>query len=301
MFVLLVGVGGLLLGRLGHLWIVFDIFSQFGMQALLLTIAGLLALAVPRYKGLAATVFAVVLLVGYGAWPHFASRNGLSASAASPGHKILRVASFNSYIFNDRLDDMEKSIRELSPDVMVIVEFGSGKLPLLDRLKSDFPYQYTCQTDPPCETALISKYPISDFKARAFWDGPPYISASLGPDWNNLTIFGVHTTRFPHSRAQFIQAREFVKMAEGATGLKIVMGDFNSTSFSRINETIADGLDLQRLSYLPTWPARQGFPQLAIDHIFASTGIVAASGEVIGDNAGSDHYPISIAVSVPLN
>jgi endonuclease/exonuclease/phosphatase (EEP) superfamily protein YafD len=195
---------------------------------------------------------------------------------------------------------MEKSIRELNPDVMVIVEFGSGKLPLLDRLKADFPYQYTCQTDPPCETALISKYPISDFKARAFWDGPPYISASLGPDWNYLTIFGVHTTRFPHSRAQFTQARAFVKMAEGATGLKIVMGDFNSTSFSRINQTIADGLDLQRLSYLPTWPASQGFPQLAIDHIFASTDIVAVSGEVIGDNAGSDHYPISIAVSVPV-
>ena len=300
-FLLAVGTVGLFMGRLGHLWIGFDVFSQFGLQALLITVAALLALAVPRYKGLAAAVFAIVLLVGYGMWPHMVSRHGLPTVTASPGHKILRVASFNSYIFNDQIDDMEKSIRGLNPDVMVIVEFGSSKLPLLDRLKADYPYQFTCQTDPPCETAIISKFPIGDFQARALWAGPPFISASLGPDWNNLTIFGVHTTRFPHSRAQFTQAREFVRLAETFTGPKIVMGDFNSTSFSRINESIADGLDLQRLSYLPSWPASYGFPQLAIDHIFASEGIAAASGEVIGDNAGSDHYPIAIAVSVPVN
>ncbi len=301
LFLVLVGAFGLFLGRLGHLWIGFDIFSQFGMQALLLTIAGLLALPVPKYKGLAAAVFAVLLLMAYGFWPHWVSSKGLNAAAASPGHKILRVASFNTYIYNDHLDEMEKSIKDLNPDVMVMVEFGANKLPLLDRLKTDYPYQFICQTSPPCESVIISKFPISDFNARAFWDGPPYVSASLGPEWNNLTIFGVHTTRFPHSRAQFTQAREFVKAAESVTGSKIVMGDFNSTSFSRINETIAEGLELQRLSYLPSWPASYGFPQLAIDHIFASAGILAASGEVIGDNAGSDHYPISIAVSVPSN
>ncbi len=300
LFLLVVGVVGLLLGRLGHLWIAFDVFAQFAMQALLITAAALLALVVPKYKGLAAAVFVVLLLAGYGIWPHLVSSRGQTIASPSPGYKILRVASFNSYIYNDHIDAMEKSIRDLNPDVMVIVEFGSGKLPLLDRLKADYPYQFTCQADPPCETAIISKFPISDFKARVFWYGPPFITASLGPEWNDLTIFGVHTTRFPHSRAQFVQAREFVKMAEGYTGPKIVMGDFNSTAFSKINETIAEGLDMQRLSYLPSWPASFGFPQLAIDHIFASTGILAASGEVIGDNAGSDHYPISIAVSVPV-
>ena len=301
LFILGIGTVGLFLGRLGHLWIGFDVFAQFGMQALLFTVAGLLALAVPKYKGLAAAVFTVMLIVAYGSWPHMVSRHGLTEVTASPGHKILRVASFNGYIYNDSIDEMEKSIKALNPDLMVIVEFGSSKLPLLDRLKADYPYQFTCQTEPPCETALISKFPISDFKAQVFWEGPPFISAKLGPEWNNLTVFGVHTTRFPHSRAQFTQARAFVKMAEGATGLKIVMGDFNSTSFSRINETFADGLDMARLTYLPSWPASYGFPQLAIDHIFASSDITAASGEVIGDNAGSDHYPISIALSVPVN
>ena len=301
LFILFIGVFGLFLGRLGHLWIGFDVFSQFGVQAMLLSIAGLLALAIPRYKGLAAAVFAVLLLMGYGLWPHWVSSRGLSDGAVSAGHKILRVASFNSYIYNDQLDAMEKSIKDLNPDVMVIVELGSNKLPLLDRLKGDYPYQFICNTSPPCEAAIISKIPLSNFNARALWAGPPYVSASLGPDWNNLTIFGVHTTRFPHSRAQFTQAQEFVKAADAAPGPKIVMGDFNSTSFSRINETIAEGLDLQRLSYLPSWPASYQFPQLAIDHIFASTGIIAASGEVIGDNAGSDHYPIGIAVSVPGN
>lgn len=299
LFLLAVGAAGLFLGRLGYLWISFDLFSQFGVQALILTIAGLLALAVPKYKGLAAAVFAVVLLMAYSFWPHWVSSRGLKAVAASPGYKILRVASYNSYVYNDKIGEMEKSIKDLNPDVMVIVEFGSDKLPLLDRLKADYPYQFVCNTSAFCEAAIISKMPLSGFNAQALWNGPPFVSASLGPEWNNLTIFGVHTTRFPYSRAQFAQAREFVRMAEIVPGPKIVMGDFNSTSFSRINETIAEGLGLQRLSYLPSWPASYGFPQLAIDQIFASTGILAASGEVIGDNAGSDHYPISIALSVP--
>ena len=88
-FLLAVGTLGLFMGRLGHLWIGFDIFSQFGLQALLITVAALLALAVPRYKGLAAVVFAIVLLVGYAMWPHMVSRHGLASVTASPGHKIL--------------------------------------------------------------------------------------------------------------------------------------------------------------------------------------------------------------------
>ena len=301
MFFIGVGALGLFLGRLGHLWIDFDLFSQFGLQALLVTLAGLLALAIPKLKGLAAAVFAIVMLTGYGLWPHIVSSHGLSAAVASPGHKILRLATFNSFIFNDHIDDIEKSIRALNPDVMVIEEFGSNKLTLLDRLKGDYPYEFTCQAETPCETAIISKFPISNIKARSYWDGPPFISATLGPEFGNVTIFGVHTTRFPHSRAQLRQVQAFVKFAENYPGAKIVMGDFNSTAFSRINETVADGLDLQRLSYLPSWPAGFGFPQLAIDHIFASSEIVAVSGEVIGDNAGSDHYPVAIAVSVPGN
>ncbi len=294
-----VGALGLFLGRLGHLWIAFDLFSQFGLQALMITCAGLLSLAVPRFKGLAAAVLSVVMLTAYGLWPHAVSSHGLIAPTASAEHRILRVASFNSYIYNDNFDAMEKSIKALNPDVMVMVEFGSNKLKLLDQLKADYPYQFSCEADSFCESAIISKFPLFDMKGRSYWEGPPFIMARLGAEFNGLTIFGVHTTRFPHTFAQFKQVKAFVLMAENFAGPKIVMGDFNSTGFSRINETIADGLDLQRLSYLPSWPANYGFPQLAIDHIFASPGLVAASGEVIGDNAGSDHYPIAIAVSVP--
>src|SRR5450631_3047933 len=129
LFFLLIGTVGLLLGRLGHLWIRLDVFSQFGMQALLLTVASLLALVVPKYKGLSAAVFAALLLAGYSLWPHVISSHGIVAANASPGAKILRVATFNSYILNNQIDDVEKTIRAMAPDVMTIIEFGGNKAP----------------------------------------------------------------------------------------------------------------------------------------------------------------------------
>jgi len=58
---------------------------------------------------------------------------------------------------------------------------------------------------------------------------------------------------------------------------------------------------MSRLTVLPSWPALIQMPQMAIDHIFVSPDIRATQSEKIGNAAGSDHYPISIRLAVPLN
>ncbi len=104
-------------------------------------------------------------------------------------------------------------------------------------------------------------------------------------------MIGVHTIRFPHSRAQFRQANVLGAMVEAMPGRKIVMGDFNATPFSRILQTVEARGNLKRLTSLPTWPSQLGLPQIAIDHILASPGIRVLVDQAIGSPSGSDHFP----------
>jgi len=291
------GVAGLALGRLGHLWIRFDVFSQFAIQFLLLACAAALGMASPRYKGLVGIVFFIVFVCLYGLWPHLV--HGGAEATLREGEKRLRVAQFNVHGQNANTEPLIGTVKALNPDVMTFVEFGAGHKIMLDGLKNDYPFQVTCWDAPGCDLAIISKTPLLYVSGNGPWEGAPFIQAKLGPEFGNLTIVGVHTTRFPYAFAQFRQVSVLAKYLEAVSGHMVVMGDFNATPFSRIVQSFAASLDLTRQTSLPSWPSYFGVPQLAIDHIFTSAGIRALDGEQIGDAAGSDHYPVSVTLAVP--
>jgi endonuclease/exonuclease/phosphatase (EEP) superfamily protein YafD len=297
---LLAGLLGLIASRLGQLWIAFDVFAQFTLQFVFLTMAFAMAMLVPRFKVLAGVVFFVMMLVGYGSWPSLNAGKAASVIAAEPGRKLLRVASFNSHLINTEQDAQIKSIRDMAADVVILLEAGPEKRPIFDALKAEYPHQFDCNVNQHCKMAILSKTPLSETGFRVQWEGPPHIRASLGPDYGNVTLVGVHTIRFPYSRAQMKQANALVKELESITSGIIMTGDFNATPYSRIIKTIADGTGMIRHTNLPTWPAWVSLPQLAIDHMFTSPQITAASGQGIGDAANSDHLPITMVFSVPV-
>ncbi len=296
---LAIGVFGLLMARLGHLWVGFDVFSQFFMQFLLLTAAMALAFAFPRLKGLAGATLFVVMVVAYALWPQIQLSN--TETAPPPGTQRLKVASFNSYFFNQQSQKIADAILALDPDVITLVEFSEHKQTMLDGLRKQYPFQENCFADTDCDAAILSKYPLFNASSKGTWAGAPIIQASLGPQFGGLTIIGIHTTRFPHSRAQFTQIKQVIKYLETIPGRIVLMGDFNATPFSRVTQTIVDSLGIKRLTNKPTWPATYGFPQLAIDHIFASADIAPLTSEIIGNNGGSDHFPVAITLAVPQN
>ena len=296
---LAIGVLGLIMARLGHLWVGFDVFSQFFMQFFLLALAMVLALAFPRLKGLAGATLFVALIVAYALWPQI--QFDKAEAALPPGTSRLKVASFNSYFFNQHPEKIADAIIALDPDVITLVEFSDHNQPILNVLRTNYPFQENCFAVLDCDAAILSKYPLFNASSKGTWVGAPIIQASLGPQFGNLTIVGIHTTRFPHSRAQFTQIRQVIKYLETIPSRIVFMGDFNATPFSRITQTVVDGLGVNRLTNKPTWPATFGFPQLAIDHIFASADIVPLTSEVIGNNGGSDHFPVAITLAVPQN
>jgi len=295
---LIIGLGGLVLGRLGTLWIRFDVFSQFAMQFALLCAAGAIGLFVQRFKGVITAVLFAALVALYGLWPYLATSG--AERPLQQGEKRLRVMQFNVHGGAVNADQALVTIEALDPDVMSLVEIDEHNKPLLEALKAQWPYQATCWEISGCETAVISKSPLSAPHSQAYWEGSNYTMATLGADYGNLRLVATHTTRFPFARAQFIQVNALARLLEGG-GPLIVMGDFNATPFSRITDGFAASLGLQRQTSMPSWPANRFTPQLAIDHIFTSSGIRALDREVAGEPSGSDHLPVVLTLAVPVH
>lgn len=297
----LLGLLGLGMSRAGQLWIGFDVFSQFTLHFAVMTAAFAIGMLLPRAKLFAALLLMLAGVVAIGVWPHLASRSPHVLAEAAPGERALSVASFNTLWVNDDADLVREEIERLDADVVTLIEVSPAKKRILGELKARYPYQADCFGADYCQLAILSKVPIAEVTARGQTQGPPYLIARLGPQAGGLNVMAVHTIRFPHSRAQFRQATEVARVVEKLAGPKLVMGDFNATPFSRIIAMIEDGANLSRVTFLPTWPAAAGLPQIAIDHIFISPGIRLLEAARIGEAAGSDHYPVTARIAVPLS
>jgi endonuclease/exonuclease/phosphatase (EEP) superfamily protein YafD len=297
---MLIGLGGLLAGRMGDLWIHFDVFAQLTVHFLIVAVGFLLGIVMPRARVLTAMVLILASFLGISIWTHMVSAGPRIVSTPGAQEVPLRLLQFNTWYDNGRIDEIVGELERNDADVVTLLEFGPNKKPILERMRSRYPYQYSCLAIDYCNLVLLSKYPFAEPpQARVNWDGPPYVQAKFGPELGNLTLFGIHTLRFPHQRAQFTQLANLSKLIETQPAPLVVMGDFNATPFSRQIRTFAQRTGLQRLTYLPSWPARFQLPQLAIDHIFVSSGIRVLEDERTGQNAGSDHHPITLTIGIP--
>ena len=296
----LIGLGGLVGSRLGQLWGAFDVFSQFTLQFAVVALAFLVGLFMPRAKLLAAFILIVVGVIGIGTWPHLASEAPQTLATPADGMQEIKVASYNTLYDNDNIDAVKAEVARLDADVITLLEMGPKKRRIMAELKDRYPYQADCYKVDYCNLVVLSKFPVIESDARALWEGAPYIRAKLGPEAGGLTVFGIHTIRFPHSRAQFRQVNVIAQLIENTPGRKLVMGDFNATPFSRIVEVVEQRANLRRLTSLPSWPSHVGLPQMAIDHIFVSSGIIPTESQRIGEPAGSDHFPVTLKIAVPL-
>jgi endonuclease/exonuclease/phosphatase (EEP) superfamily protein YafD len=296
---LLIGVGGLVAGRLGHLYPHFDVFAQLGAQFVAMVIAFSIALFMVRYKGLIGVVLTTAMLIAYGAWPHLASAHLQQGPyILSAGERVLRVAHFNTYTNNGNSQAIANEVLRLDADVATLIEMNDAKKKaVLTLLKARYPHNFDCTGVDYCDMVIVSKYPIMSAGGMSLWEGPPIIKAVLGGEMTGVTVVGVHTTRFPFSNAQLSQIRALVKKLDEMPGKLVVIGDFNATPFSRITQTLEQGASLMRVTELPTWPTLIALPQLAIDHAFISRDFRVVGNQQIGEAAGSDHYPIVLTLA----
>lgn len=295
-----IGLGGVIAGRLSDLWVHFDVFSHFAMHFRILALACVIGFFMPRFRTVTALVLFLAGALALGIWPHAVSALPSGPPVAAAGERALRVMSFNTLFSNKDIAAIGAEIERQDADIVVLLEFGANKRPLFDRLRSRYPHQANCLDKEFCNIVILSKLPLVASESRVGWEGPPFMSAKFGPEAGNLTLLAAHTIRFPHQRAHYTQITALMRYLETVPGNRILAGDFNATPHSLMLRAIERRSNLVRLSGLPTWPARFGLPQLAIDHIFVSPAFRTIEPQRIGGNAGSDHYPVILAVGVPL-
>ncbi len=290
------GMLGLLLPWLTTFWLGFDVFSQFTVHFLIITVACALGLSLPRHGFFLAAL--LVLLGGFsvGGWAMLHKSTGFSAQTSE---RNIRVMSFNTWLRNLDVDAIRREVLRQKPDVLGVVEFQADKRVLFSQLRSHYPYQADCSEIPHCYLALFSRWPLEKVRARHLWMGPPYLHVLVKAPSGPVHVFVVHTLRFPWLGSQYAQVRAMARLVRRVKGAKIVMGDFNATPFSVMLHTFIRGSGLKRQTWLPTWPAWNALmqlPQLAIDHVFISSEFERVDGPWIGDNAGSDHFPVIVTL-----
>ena len=277
-----------------------DMLTHFALHYMVAGGALLVGFFLPRWNVRFAVVLTIigVFLIGFTA----THKPEPTEQALADGEKRLKLMTFNTWRRNHDWKSIEKEIRKTDPDIVTLLEFGSEKARLLTSLKRQYPYQLSCLHIHSCHMAILSKHPFLKKQIRTRWRGPPYVMATFGKKLAGLTVFAVHTIRPPHYKAHYRQIGSLSGVVNQVRGLKIVMGDFNSTPFSRTLNTFAKRTRLKRLTDTPSWPAQYGgLPQVAIDHIFVSPKIRQVREHRLGGNAGSDHFPVNTVVAIPTS
>jgi endonuclease/exonuclease/phosphatase (EEP) superfamily protein YafD len=291
---------GLLLGRFAWLWIAFDIFNHFAWHLAIVVAAAGVALFLPRWRTRSAIVLAVAGFLAISLVALTWGRRSGASEPLAPAERALKVMSFNTWLSNTDWRAVADEIERADPDVAVLLELGPEKTAALEALAPRYPHRLDCLAISFCNLAIVSKLPLIEGEAHTRWLGPPYIRAEVGEGEGRLTVFGIHTIRPPHFWAQRKQMQAIAEVVASTPGARLVAGDFNATPMSHMLEIFAAASGLHRLTRTPSWPASFGpFPQIAIDHIFVSDGVRLISGPVIGNNAGSDHYPVIATIAVP--
>lgn len=286
-------------GQLAWLWIAFDIVNHFTIHLVVMAVACLSALIMPRRGVPTALAGMVIGVIGIGLWPHYVSHDAPAPLRAASGQQTVRVMTFNTSLFNTDWRAVADEILRQDPDIVALIEIGREKAPLFEALAAKYPHRVDCIGEANCHLAILSKHSFAASEVRTGWRGPAFARAEYGAELNRLMVTAVHTLRPPHFAAQLSQMTALGDELAGQDRPQMVLGDLNSTPFSRMLKTLVDRSGLLRASGLPSWPATLSLPQIAIDHILISPLMSPAGKLRIGNSAGSDHYPLIVEVAIP--
>jgi len=295
---LIAALGGLVAPYFAERWVELDVLSHLHLHLIGAAAAAAIALVVPRARlavllgVLAATPFVIGLM------PVLGSKSDATLPVRD-GEMPLKVLTFNTLFRNGDWQSLETYIRKEDADVVILLEFGANKRPLLDRLNALYPHRADCIEIKHCRMVFLSKKSFEEAGHKTKWSGPPIIWARYGEHLNGLTIIGAHLPRPPAVTPQYLQVRELAKETLKVGDPVIVAGDFNATQWSYTLSAFQEFSGLWRLTSEPTWPTQFfGLAQFGIDHIFISNGVRPLAYPKRGEHVGSDHLPMSARLVV---
>ncbi len=216
----------------------------------------------------------------------------------------IRLLQMNVWTKNNNYSSAFDCIRQVKPDLIAVEEMNERWSTILSTVLPNYGYHQAPQTKT-AEILLFSKLPVKSAEAPIFkTSNRQYVVAKL--DWKGtpITVMVVHLTS-PLDNATFErQDREYSELTELRKEFPanfIVVGDFNSTSWTRGFRRFMTSAELtdsrEGRGIQPTWPTQMPLLAIPIDHCLVSRELTVVN-RFTGPNIGSDHLPVCVDLAL---
>lgn len=224
------------------------------------------------------------------------------------GDQRLKIMSMNVWCDNNQFQQVIDQVENVSPDVLLIIEYSNQWHRGLKPLHAKYPYRLLQTRWHGYGIALFSKLPLQDaqvWQLTADQTDVPALSAEVKVGDRSLRLAGLHTMSPTSSLRMDLrndQMNEIADLLAESNEPTILMGDFNCTPWSPFFKDVIGKCgyrDSRRgQGYLASWnldtPALFWIP---IDHGLVSQEVHVHQRSV-GKACGSDHRPMIIELSV---
>ncbi len=284
-----------LLGYLGGVSWIFDLFSHFKAQYLLILLFGGGMIFISNKKlGLLFMLFIVLLFIEV-VPIYFGGQKNVDLTNST---KIICINLLSS---NTEYKEVARFITSEAPDVLVLQEITSRWEAMLEPSLKDYTSRLVVPREDNFGIAVYSKVNISNLKELQFGDSrSPSIRADLFLHDRKVSLLAAHTMPpigYANSEIRNHQLSELSTLVSGLENEVVLIGDLNISSFSSHFKKLINSSNLvdsrKGFGLLPTWPTWFYPMQTTLDHCLVSEGIQVKSRKV-GRNMGSDHLPIIV-------
>ena len=236
-------------------------------------------------------------------WPYTRLHSVQAERArACPNNSRVRLLVANVLVSNRNSSALIRHIREMQPDLVLLVETGSWWMSQLQPLHADYPH-FVKHPQEGYGMYLLSRLALIDPRVRHLVDDNiPSIKTGVKlRSGATFTFYGLHPAPPPlkdtarRDAELLIVAREVKDQEESA----IVAGDLNDVAWSHSTHLFQkiSGLLDPRIGrgFYSTYSANWSLLRWPLDHAFFDRSFLLHDLQVL-DDIGSDHFPLFIAL-----
>jgi endonuclease/exonuclease/phosphatase (EEP) superfamily protein YafD len=304
-----------LLGYLGTVHRLFELFCHFRLQYLWCAILGGVALLAFRDFRTSLVALTSLSINAFEVLPWYFGK----PPAPAAGDPALKVLLANVYTDNRESAALLALIARENPDVVVLVEINDRWVRDLLPLAKTHPHFETVPRDDNFGIGIWSRLPAqfdendTDGSPRRVAplplfsrseDDVPSLKATFSVGLKQITLLATHPVppvrgeMFEWRNRQLAQIASWVRSVRGPC---IVVGDLNMSLWSPYHARLLrdSGLKNARQGFgvLPSWPTMIPFMEIPLDHCLISPGIGVRAIHT-GPKIGSDHLPLIVELAL---
>lgn len=274
-----------------------------GRFHLLVALAGMSA--VWMLQGRRAWAAAAGLGAALNLLPIFHAHNLGLAPVPLPAQRGFRILSINVHTLNPHTDRVLACIRQIDPDVVLLMEVDDRWMQELAPLTTTYPFLKAAPRSDPFGIGLWSRVPWARADIVVLGEaGVPSVAVTVEKAGRQLHLFGTHP--LPPASAEYARLRNdqlhhIAVWARGQTGSVLVVGDLNVTPTSPAFRQLVRTSGLRPVRHPPgrgTWPAFLPLGRIPIDHVLVTPDLQILRFE-LGPPVGADHLPIWVELKWP--